>query len=412
VGLAAANGAPFLAAFLALRRRGHSVVLLDPRAPEADTLRTAGGLGAAAVLFCGDDGFRVEAVPSRESVAYPEDCAVVKVTSGSTGAPRGVAASAEALLADEAALYRSMGLRDDERILAAIPMNHSYGLSSVALPALVRGSLLVLPAEKGPLGAVAASHAGGATFFPTVPAYLRAIVEMSQPPRFPDSLRLFVSAGEPLAPGTSVRFREIYGRKVHAFYGASECGGICYDREGGAAERGTVGTPVDGVSVELEPALDTEDAAAGVVRVRSQAVGSDYLPAPHEALAGGAFRSNDVACWERGELRLLGRADATINVKGKKVEPSEVERVLAALPGVEDVVALGLRRGESQQVGVVIACRSRRLTYWDVQNHCRQHLAEHKLPRAIVFVDEIPRTSRGKPDRSALVELAEAGRER
>ncbi len=402
VGLAAANGGSFLAAFVALRRAGCAVVLLDPRAPEADSLRTAAGLGARAVLFCAE-GFFLKPVPACEEVEYPADCAAVRVTSGSTGAPRGVAASAGALLADEAALYRSMGLRDDERILAAIPMNHSYGLSSVALPALLRGSLVVLPELPGPLAAVAAAHAAGATFFPTVPAYLRAIVEMSQPPRWPDSLRLFVSAGEPLAPSSSARFREIYGRPVHSFYGASECGGICYDRDGGAAERSTVGTPVEGVRVELE---------AGVVQVRSAAVGSGYLPTPQPSLAGGAFRSNDVACWQDGELRLLGRADATINVKGKKVEPSEIERVVAALPGVEEVVALGLRRGESQHVGVVIACRSRRLTYWDVQNHCRLHLAEHKLPRSIVFVDEIPRTSRGKPDRTALTELAEAGRER
>jgi acyl-CoA synthetase (AMP-forming)/AMP-acid ligase II len=402
VGLAAGNGASFLAAFVSLRRAGCAVVLLDPRAPEADSLRTAAGLGAGAVLFCGE-AFSVKPVPARDAVAYPADCAVVKVTSGSTGSPRGVAASADALLADESALFRSMGLRDDERILAAIPMNHSYGLSSAALPALARGSLLVLPELPGPLSAVAAAHAAGATFFPTVPAYLRAIVEMSQPPRWPDSLRLFVSAGEPLAPSSAARFRELYGRPVHAFYGASECGGICYDREGGAAERGSVGTPVDGVRVELE---------AGVVLVRSPAVGSGYLPTPQPSLGGGSFRSNDVARWQDGELRLQGRADATINVKGKKVEPSEIERVVAALPGVEEVVALGLRRGESQHVGVVIACRSRRLTYWDVQNHCRLHLAEHKLPRSIVFVDEIPRTSRGKPDRTALAELAEAGRER
>ena len=89
----------------------------------------------------------------------------------------------------------------------------------------------------------------GATVFPTVPAYLQALLRMSQPPPWPASLRLCLTAGAPLPPATAAQFREFSGRPVHVFYGASECGGICYDRSGDAGERGTVGTPVEGVSI-------------------------------------------------------------------------------------------------------------------------------------------------------------------
>ncbi|HBL30494.1 MAG TPA: long-chain fatty acid--CoA ligase, partial [Acidobacteria bacterium] len=68
-----------------------------------------------------------------------------------------------------------------------------------------------------------------------------------EPPRRPAALRLVLTAGALLGAATAARFREAFGLPVHVFYGASECGGICYDRTGDAAERGTVGTPVDGV---------------------------------------------------------------------------------------------------------------------------------------------------------------------
>jgi long-chain acyl-CoA synthetase len=413
VGLAVPNGPAFLSALLALRRRGVAALLLDPRAPEVDHRRTTEALGGSGLLRC-SSAWPGEAAdwsfapgPVLERAHLPET-AVVKLTSGSTGEPRGVGVSSEALLADEDALFRTMGLRAEERILAAIPMSHSYGLSSVALPALVRGSLVVLPEGGNPLAPLAAAAQAGATFFPTAPAWLQALVKMSRPPAWPDSLRLVISASARLSPDTAERFEEAYGRPVHGFYGASECGGICYDRDGGAAQRGTVGSPVEGVRVSLE-----ED----VVTVESPAVASGYLvtgpfrgpgPPPLDArLGGGRFQTSDRGEWHNGELVLLGRVDAVINVKGWKVDPAEVESVLSRLPGVEDVVALGMPAADSggELVRAVIACQPGRLSYESVLAFCRSRLPEHKVPRSVVLVDEIPRTARGKVSRAALMAL-------
>jgi acyl-CoA synthetase (AMP-forming)/AMP-acid ligase II len=413
VGLMAPNGPVFLAVFLALRRRGHAVLLLDASAPAHEARGTARALGASMVLTC-PGAWRCEGSSvSSERLGLPEGpqlpsaIAAVKVTSGSTGGPRGVAVSCEAVLADDAALAKSMGLRAEDRILAAIPMSHAYGFSSVALPALVRGSLLVVPDASGPLASLEAAASAGATVFPTAPAFLQAVLKMSQPPAWPDSIRLVISAGAPLLPETAARFREAYDRRVHAFYGASECGGICYDREGGAAERGTVGTPVDGVRVALEPLAGGDAAGEGVVSVVSPSVGETYVPEADARLAAGRFQTTDVGRWQGGELQLLRRIDGLINVKGKKVDPSEIEAVVAGLAGVEEVVALGVPAPQTggQLVRVAIACRPGRLSYEDVLAWCRPRLAEHKLPRSILLLPNIPRTSRGKIDRAALVAL-------
>jgi long-chain acyl-CoA synthetase len=183
---------------------------------------------------------------------------------------------------------------------------------------------------------------------------------------------------------------------VHVFYGASECGGICYDREGSAALRGTVGTPLNGVTVEL---------CDGAVRVRSAAVGSGYVPVAREELSGGTFLAADLGTWTSGgELALLGRADALINAGGKKVHPAEVENVLREMPGVREVVVVGVaaEQGEREIVRAVIACDPARVTYEEVAAWCRVRLAAHKVPRSILLVDDIPRTARGKIDRAAL----------
>lgn len=404
IGLAAANGPAFIAGFLAMQRAGAAALLLDLSAPRDARAEAASAMGAAAILEC------ETAWPSSDAEFRLTDCdgtlrtdgiAAVKMTSGSTGKPRGVAMSADALLADEAALFRTMQLREHDRIAAAIPMSHSYGFTTVAMSAMVRGLTLILPENQGPFASLEAAKTLGATIFPTVPSYIGALLKMASPPLWPETIRLVISAGAVLPPATAAQFRETFRLPIHVFYGSSECGGICYDREGTAAERGTVGTPVDGVRISLEPHGE------GIVTVESDAVGERYLPEPEARLEGGRFRTTDLATWRDGELALLRRVDDVINIRGHKVDPAEVERVLAALDGVEEVVVLGVPSHDRREqiVRAIIACSSKRLDYSDIATWCRARLADHKVPRSVVIVDEIPRTARGKIDRSALLEL-------
>ncbi|HXU29135.1 MAG TPA: fatty acid--CoA ligase family protein [Thermoanaerobaculia bacterium] len=426
IAFAAANGIGFLSGFLALRALSRPALLLDSGTPEAERLRIARRLGAVAILECpcswpaSPDGFALRTVAASDGEqtggesgeptgftdpdAYPH-LAVIKVTSGSTGAPRGIATPSEALIADDEQLGRSMGLRPDDAFVATVPMTHSYGLSSLVMPALLRGQGLVLPEGDSPVEPLAAAEACGATIFPTVPAYLDALLRTSHPPAWPSSLRMALTAGAPLPRATAVRFRETFGQPVHVFYGASESGGICFDREGGAGERGTVGAPIDGVSLRL---LDPDENGAGVVAVTSPAVAYGYLPEPDERLMGGTYRTSDFAFFRNGELALLGRVDDLVNIKGKKVNPREVERVLGELLGVHEVAVLGVPRAAcgGEVLRAVIACGDGALSTDQVLAWCRPRLAAHKVPRSVVLVRALPRTDRGKLDRAALLDLA------
>jgi long-chain acyl-CoA synthetase len=303
-----------------------------------------------------------------------------------------------------------MGLLAEDRLVAAIPLSHSYGLVSVALPPLRRGTPVIFPAPEGLFAALDAARTFDATFLPTVPAFIAALVALGTPPPWPPSLRLVITAGAPLAPEVARRFRAIYGRGVHVFYGASECGGIAFDRRGDAAERGAIGTAVDGVTIELASDDDAPEGAGRVV-VRAASVGAGYLPAPDQRLAAGVFRTGDFGQLVDGELRLVGRAEGWINVRGKKVDPAEVERVLAEMPGVDEAAVLALRDPASGTERVAAAIATRAALDWNaVRAWCAGRLAAHKAPRAIVFLDALPRTARGKLDRRALLAHFETGR--
>ncbi len=406
VGLAAPAGPAFLAGYLALRRLGLVPVLCDSSEPTPDRTAALDRLGVAAFLWSPSGWPESTAAwvvsrraPAREAELPPE-IGAVKLSSGSTGLPRGIAARAEALVADDAQLAASMGLAAEDRCLAVAPLSHSYGFSSLLLPALVRGSTLLFAEERSPFAALAAGRALGATFFPTVPAFLTPFVRLAAAPPWPETVRLTIAAGAPLPPETAARFRCRYGFPVHVFYGASEAGGIAYDRSGDAAERGTVGTPVDSVAVAIDP-------ESGRLVVRSAAVAEGYLPEPSAELAGGAYRTGDLGEWAGGELRLLGRADGVLIVRGKNVDPREIERAIAEIAGVEEVCVVGVDGpdGPASLLRAVVAAPGGGLGYPEIVAHCRHRLAEHKIPRSVLVVPGLPRNERGKVDRAALVAL-------
>lgn len=407
--VASPNGPGFLAMLLACRRLGLGAILADAATRSAERRRIASTLGAGWILEAAD-GWQARWRWRETDCGRPppEGADFVKLTSGSTGEPRGVLTSEAQLLADEAQLASTMSLREGDVFLGTVPLSHSYGLVSVALPPLLRPGSILLPDAGDPLGVLRALRDGDATVAPTVPAVLGGLVQRRG--ALASSLRLVLSAGAPLPPRTASAFRERFGQPVHVFYGASECGGMTFDKTGESGVEGTLGTAVDGV----ELTLDGEPDAARVV-VRSPAVATGYHPRPSEDpgasedLGGGRFVTADLGKVQNGELRLVGRVDDIINIKGKKVHPAAVESVVRQAPEVADVVVLAHGHGPETSLRAIVAPRDDAPEPFDralVLRYCREHLAEHKVPRSVVVVPELPRNDRGKIDRRALDELA------
>src|SRR4029077_10154150 len=134
-------------------------------------------------------------------------------------------------------------------------------------PLMVRGVAMVVSQDRTPRAVLADIARTGATVFPGTPAFYQAFCHICDVPALP-KLRLCISAGGPLSSAVAKKFFEKFNQPIHSFYGASECGGICYDPHGTTFEDGLVGQPMQGVQIELvDPTESTSQ-----IRVRSEAV--------------------------------------------------------------------------------------------------------------------------------------------
>jgi acyl-CoA synthetase (AMP-forming)/AMP-acid ligase II len=223
-----------------------------------------------------------------------------------------------------------MGITTHDLNFGVIPLSHSYGFSNLLTPLLVRGVPMVLSRDRMPRAVLNDLARTNATVFPGMPVFYQAFSEMEDVPAFP-KLRLCISAGAPLPLEVAKKFQAKFNQPIHSFYGSSECGGICYDRDAPLLEQGFVGQPMRGVSVEpLEP-----DAPVTRILVRSVAAGDGYFPQPDEEKLGqGRFVPDDLLSPGEEGFRIVGRISDLINVAGKKVNPAEVEAELLRFDGV------------------------------------------------------------------------------
>ena len=377
-----------LAVVLAVWQSDGCVVLLDAADPKAPRCDLAERFGAAVLV---SDEPELRALPIA-GAGVAANFAAIKLTSGSTDLPRGIGVRDAALIADADQLEATMGIGDGDRVFAAVPMSFSYGVGNLLVPALWRGRQLVLPEWRHPLGFLQALRAGEPTVLPAVPALLRALVQNAR--ELPASLRLVISAGAVLPIDVAAAFFERFQRRVHSFYGSTESGGICYDRTGLAAAQGTAGAPVQGVQVTLD--------GEGLVVVRSAAVGEALHDGDNPR--DGVFRAPDLGEWRDGELVLRGRAGEVFDVGGHKVHPREIERIVAELAGVDEVVVVPWRdeHGRASSAALVAA---ESLDEVAVRRHCAARLPMAKVPRCIVVVRALPRSSRGKLQRADVERL-------
>ncbi len=196
-------------------------------------------------------------------------------------------------------------------------------------------------------------------------------------------------------------FQEKFGLPIHSFYGASECGGICYDRVATRQEEGFVGAAMQGVELQpLEP-----EATATQVRVRSAAVGDGYFPQPDPAKLGdGFFLPDDLVTISAAGARIVGRLSDVINVAGKKVNPAEVEAHLLTFEGVRQAVVFG--RASALRNEEVVACvvATEQTDENALLEFCRAHLSGWQVPKRIFFLEGLPANERGKISRRELAE--------
>jgi long-chain acyl-CoA synthetase len=389
VAMAIPNGLEWFQVFLGLMAAGAVPAPIDPSEPEEAQAAAARSIGASCIWRAGrlqPVGSGASRPPARRRIRY--EC-LVKLTSGSSGAPRGLPATHSQMEADGRQICESMGIGPDDANLAAIPLGYSYGLGNLVLPLILQGTRVICLSSVLPQAIASEAMRLGPTVFPAVPPILRALVGSDVPGRAFSSLRLVISAGSPLPPETGRAFAEKFGVRVHGFYGTSETGGISFDATGDATLEGrSVGKPIARVRIAL--------GRGGRLSVASPAV-----------LGKGRFSPADRAMLnDRGELVLLGRTDRVVKVAGRRVDLAEIEAALKSLPGVRNAFA-HLGAGADSALCAAVATR---LAPSEIRRLLRARLASWKIPSRIAALREFPATLRGKTDTRRLRQILSAPR--
>jgi len=375
------NGIDWLSVLLGLLKAAAVAVPLDPGEPPAAQHRMAESLRAGFWW----DGAKL--VPLSMAKRYRDPAiSLVKLTSGSTGQPRPLPFTGAQLLADGRQVTATMGIRSGDLNYALIPFGHSYGLGNLVVPLLAGGVPVVCGTAPLPHAIAGDFARWRPTVFPSVPAIWRALAAADVTL---DSLRLPISAGAPLPPETARDFAARFGRRLHAFYGSSETGGIAFDRTGQATLAGGVGHAMRGVRLTVLPGQRLRVSSAAVIT------------------HGNRRRTGKLGCWvmqdrvtldARGGLTLRGRRGTTVKVAGRRIDLNEVAVRLRRLPGVRDVW-VGVSPDTEPVLGAAVATDR---TAAELRADLLTDTAPWKIPKKWIALSALPVTARGKIDAPAL----------
>ncbi len=440
VALSSADKLAFLVAHLGALLAGGVSLPLNPRFTR-DELRYFLADSGSAVAVMGEghhalaEGLRPEipglrAVVSDAAVAEApqgrhrpvavaaDDPCLLFYSSGTTGWPKGVVHTHASTASGLGALRDCWRLGPDDVVVNVLPLFHVHGLSIATHLCLLAGGCQLTEDAFDPRQTLAVIGRGSVFMaVPTIYYRLLEQPEFRQAARSWQGVRLFTCGSAPVRPEVLPELEGILGRPVINRYGMTEAHVITSLPLDGPWPQGSVGTPLSGIEVRV--AREDGEAAApgevGSVWLRGPNLFREYWRKPdatRAALATGWFETGDLGSRDAaGFLTLVGRKNDLIITSGFNVYPPVVERVINACPGVRESAVVGVadvRRGE-RVVAVVVRDgeldEARLRAWWD------ERLVDYQRPRAVVFVDSLPRNAMGKVLRRELRDWLAAGGE-
>jgi long-chain acyl-CoA synthetase len=348
----------------------------------------------------------------------PEDVALLLYTSGTTGVPKGVPLRHRNLVANVLQGRGWVpGLQEgEESVLVALPLFHAYGVTvSVLLGVALAARLVLLP--KPEIGLIMeALERNVPSFVPAVPPlYQRIVDEAERRGVSIAGIRYALSGAMPLPAALVERWEAATGGLLVEGYGLTETSPVIVGNPMTEQRRpGSIGVPFPDVEIRVADPEDLDrhvpQGERGELLVRGPQVFSGYRGLPEEtatAFHDGWFRTGDVVTMAPdGFLTIVDRIKEIIITGGFNVYPSEVETVLRTHAGVRDVAVVGLPHGQGGEevVAAVVLAEGVGVLPEDLQSHARQRLTPYKVPRRVVFVDELPTNPMGKVLRREVVD--------
>jgi len=348
-----------------------------------------------------------EAVP-----AQGDDVALILHTSGTTSRPKMVPIRHRNLAASVANIIATYDLGPADVALCVMPLFHIHGIVASCLSTFGSGGTVVVPAKFNPMGFWQLVKSHRATWYSAVPTIHQMLLmrSASTRPEGAETLRFIRSSSSALPPEVMRQLEERFGAPVLEAYGMTEASHQMTSNPLPSRGEHRAGSVGKGTGVEVgimdEDGRLLEVGAIGEIVIRGGNVVDGYANNPEAnrtAFTDGWFRTGDQGVLDSGGyLSLTGRLKELINRGGEKIAPREIDDVLLEHPAVAEAVAFGTPHqawGEEVAAAVVLKGQA---TEKELIAHCRERLAEFKVPRVIHIVEAIPRTATGKIQRRSV----------
>jgi acyl-CoA synthetase (AMP-forming)/AMP-acid ligase II len=336
---------------------------------------------------------------------------VVILTSGTTGTPKGANRSQPKSLLPAAGLLSKIPLRAEEPWMIAAPMFHSWGFAHFTL-GMALGAQLVLRRRFDPEGTLSAIAQHECTTLAVVPVMLSRILEL--PPETIErydlrSLKIIDASGSALPGPLATQVMDRFGDVLYNLYGSTEVAWATIAQPADLrAAPGTAGRPPFGTIVKLydEDGDEVADGQTGRIFVGNELVFDGYTGGGGKAVINGLMSTGDVGHFDAGgRLFVDGRDDEMIVSGGENVFPREVEDLLSHHDAVDEAAVLGVadeKFGQRLRAFVVVTSDGA-VTEDELKAYIKANLAAYKVPREIVFLEELPRNATGKVLKRELV---------
>lgn len=341
----------------------------------------------------------------------PDDLAAILYTSGTTGRSKGAMTTHENLLSNARALAECWRFTRDDRLIHALPIFHTHGLFVATNTVLVSGASMIFQ-PKFDAGDVLAAMPRATSLMGVPTFYVRLLQHEGLTREAAAHMRLFVSGSAPLLAETHRAFEAKTGHRILERYGMTETNMITSNPYEGDRVPGAVGFPLPGVTVRVadpETGAPIPEGEVGMIEVKGPNVFSGYWRMPEktkaEFRADGFFVTGDLGkIDERGYVHIVGRGKDLVISGGYNVYPKEIEAEIDAMPGVVESAVIGVPHSDFGEgvTAVVVREKGASIDEAAVLAALSGRLAKFKQPKRVLFVDELPRNTMGKVQKSAL----------
>jgi fatty-acyl-CoA synthase len=343
--------------------------------------------------------------PARALAKPPKPGGVTVLTSGTTGTPKGAArAQSERDAAGELGILEVLPLRVGANTLVCAPMFHGWGLTH-AMAATALASTLIMHRRFDPIRVLEAIATRKVDTLVVVPVMMQRILALGEEvirSHDTSTLRATLSSGSALPGELALAWMDAFGDNLYNFYGSTEVAqATCAGPGDLRAAPGTAGRPPMGTVVEIldDKGHPVSQGQTGRIFVANSSQFDGYTGGGSKEVIRGMMSIGDVGHFDaEGRLFVEGRDDDMIVSGGENVFPREVEDLLSDHPSILEVAVIGVADSEFGQRlrAVVVAGKDATIDEATVQEYVRSQLARHKVPRDVIFLDEIPRNPTGK----------------